>query len=86
MPRVNLAGSIRQRAGGRHVVELDGGDVATVIRALESMHPELRGWVVDERGHLRRHVKLFVAGAEVSLATQIAPGDELHVVAAISGG
>lgn len=86
MPRVHLSGSICQRAGGCRVVDADGETAAAVIRSLEGLHPGLRGWVVDERGVLRRHVKLFRRGEAIALQTQIAPDDELYVVAAISGG
>jgi hypothetical protein len=86
MPRVILTGSIRQRAGGCGAVDVAGATARTAIAALEQVRPSLRGWVVDEQGVLRRHVKLFHRGAEVSLDTALGPDDELHVVAAISGG
>jgi molybdopterin converting factor small subunit len=53
---------------------------------LEAAYPALRGWIVDERGALRRHVKLFRRGEAIALDTPIAPADEVHIVAAISGG
>lgn len=86
MPRVILTGSIRQRTGGLGPVELDGETVRAAIAALEASYPALRGWVVDERGVLRRHVKLFHGGTSVSLDAPLGPNDELHIVAAISGG
>jgi sulfur-carrier protein len=86
MPKVILTGSIRQRAGNLGAVEIDGDTVRVAIAALEASHPALRGWVVDERGVLRRHVKLFHRGVSVSLDAPLGPNDELHVVAAISGG
>jgi hypothetical protein len=42
--------------------------------------------VVDERGTLRRHVKLFLHGSAVGLDAVLGQDDELHIVAAISGG
>jgi molybdopterin converting factor small subunit len=86
MPKVILTGSIRQQAGGLGCVEVDAGTVRSAIAALESLYPALRGWVVDERGALRRHVKVFLRGAAVDLDAAIGPDQELHVVAAISGG
>jgi molybdopterin converting factor small subunit len=86
MPRVHLTGSIRERAGGLGTIEVEGDTVAGAIRALEAAHPALRGWVTDEQGALRRHVKVFLAGRAVALDTPIKPGDALHIVAAISGG
>jgi hypothetical protein len=56
------------------------------VRALEASYPGLRGWVVDEQGVLRRHVKLFLRGKAVALEAAVGPDDELHIVAAISGG
>ena len=86
MPRVHLTGSIRERAGGLGTIEVEGGTVAAAIAALEAGHPALRGWVTDEQGALRRHVKVFLAGRAVALDTPINADDALHIVAAISGG
>jgi len=86
MPRVILTGSIRQHVGGLGVVDVGGNTAGGVVSALEVAYPSLRGWVVDERGTLRRHVKLFLHGSAVGLDAVLAPDDELHIVAAISGG
>jgi molybdopterin converting factor small subunit len=86
MPRVILAGSIRQHAGGVGALEVCGDTARAAIAALEASFPALRGWVVDEQGVLRRHVKLFHRGAPISLDEPLAPSSELHIVAAISGG
>jgi sulfur-carrier protein len=86
MPRVLLIGSIRQHAGGIGEAAVAGDTAAAVVCALEAAHPALRGWVVDECGALRRHVKLFHRGVCVPLEAPLCPDDELHIVAAISGG
>ena len=69
MPRVILTGSVQQHVGGLGAVEVGGETAGAVIRALEASYPALRGWIVDERGALRRHVKLFLGGVAVSLDT-----------------
>jgi sulfur-carrier protein len=86
MPKVILTGSICQHVGGLGVVEVSGATARDVISTLEASYPGVRGWVIDEQGTLRRHVKLFRGGEAVSLDARIAPGDQLHIVAAISGG
>ena len=86
MPKVILTGSIRQHVGGLGVVEVGGDTARAAIKSLEAAYPTLRGWVVDERGVLRRHVKLFHRGASVALDAPLEPNYELHIVAAISGG
>jgi hypothetical protein len=86
MPTLILSGSIRQHVGGVGAVKVRARSAREAVAALETSHPALRGWVVDEQGLLRRHVKLFHRGASVSLDAALAPDDELHIVAAISGG
>ena len=86
MPRVILSGSVQQRAGGCGAVVVNGATAGEAIAALEALYPALRGWVIDEQGALRRHVRLFHRGAAVPLDTPLAAEDELHVVASISGG
>jgi len=86
MPRVILTGSICQHVGGLGAVAVGGDTAGAVVSALEAAYPALRGWVVDERGTLRRHVKLFLHGTAVWLDAALGHDDELHIVAAISGG
>jgi sulfur-carrier protein len=86
MPKLILMGSIRQYAGGLGAVEVEGGTVRAAVASLEKAHPAMRGWVADEQGTLRRHVKLFRGGEAVSLDAALSAGDEVTVVGAISGG
>jgi len=86
MPRVMLTGSIRQHVGGLGSVDADGTTAREVICALEAAYPGLRGWITDERGVLRRHVRLFLGSEAIPLDAPLESGVELHIVAAISGG
>jgi molybdopterin converting factor small subunit len=86
MPKVILTGSVQQRVGGLGAVEVGGETAGALIQALEASYPALRGWIVDEQGALRRHVKLFLGGVAVLLDAPVGPKEELHIVAAISGG
>ena len=78
-------GSIRRHAGGLGIVEVGGTTPGERWRRWRCP-PGLRGWVVDERGALRRHVRLFLRHEAISLDAPVGPDDELHIVAAISGG
>lgn len=86
VPKLILMGSIQQYAGGLSAAEVEGSSARAAIASLEASHPALKGWVVDEQGKLRQHVKLFVRGAATSLDAELRPTDELYIVAAISGG
>lgn len=52
--------------------------------------PRLRGYLLDERGRLRKHVAVFVGGelarGEADLARELPDGAEVLVMQALSGG
>lgn len=85
MPLVILRAPLSELAGGkRH--EADGTTVAEALAALERACPALRGWVLDERGHVRRHVNVYVNGRLAQDEAGVAPADRVHVLPAITGG
>jgi molybdopterin converting factor small subunit len=86
MPVVRLRGPLKQRAGELAEQTVDGATVAEVIRALEATHPALAGWILDERGRIRRHINVFVNGERGQEETSVAGADTLDVLPAISGG
>ncbi len=83
---VRLRGTLRQRAGNRASQVLDGATVAELLRALEDAHPAVRGWILDERGELRRHINVYVNGEQARRDAAVADGDVVDVLPAISGG
>jgi photosystem II stability/assembly factor-like uncharacterized protein/molybdopterin converting factor small subunit len=86
MAKVFLPSALRQLAGGAAELQVDGATAGAVLRRLEELHPQLRGWVLDETSRLRRHVNLFVNSRRADLETPLEPRDQLHVVQSISGG
>jgi molybdopterin synthase sulfur carrier subunit len=86
MAVVCVRGPLRKLAGGRGEHELDGSTAAEVIRALEARHPELRGWILDERGMIRRHINVFINGERSGETAPVRSGDRIELVPAITGG
>ena len=86
MAVVRLRAPLSELAGGRREIELQGSTVAEVLRALEREHPDVEGWILDERGRIREHVNVFVNKDYGREETPVADGDRLHVLPAISGG
>ena len=86
MPVVRLRAPLSELAGGRRELELDGATVAEVLRALEREHPDVRGWILDERGSIREHNNVVVNQDYGREDTPVGPQDRLHVLPAISGG
>ena len=81
-----LHGPLRKLAGGRAQHELEGATVVALIRGLEARHPEIVGWILDERGRIRRHINVFVAGERAAEGSAVHPGDRVEVLPAITGG
>jgi len=86
MVTIRLRPPLRERADGRHEVQVAGATVAEALGALEREQPRLAGWVVDDRGHVRAHVAVFLGGERVGGDAPVAPDDRLEIVGAVSGG
>lgn len=86
MPVVRLRAPLSELAGGKRELELDGSTVAEVLQALEREHPDVKGWILDERGQIRDHINVFVNRESGDEETALAPDDRIHVLPAISGG
>ena len=78
----------------RHVdcppVAVDGATVAEALGQVFAQRPDLEGYVVDERGALRKHMVVFVAGRQIQdrqqLSDPVGADDEVYVMQALSGG
>ena len=93
MPQVTLAPHLARwlpEPGRAAQFALAGATVREVLDALFARHPALRGYVLDEHGRIRRHVALFVDGSALphrsDLSEPLAPGADVHILQALSGG
>ena len=86
MAVVSVHGPLRKPLGDRRQLELPGGTVVELLQALEREHPAIDGWILDERGLIRRHINVFVNGERGTEVTAVAPGDRVEVLPAITGG
>ncbi|HEX4734939.1 MAG TPA: MoaD/ThiS family protein [Thermoleophilaceae bacterium] len=83
---IRLRGQLKKLAGDQGDHELAGATVAELLRALERRQPALAGWILDERGRIRRHINVFVNAEQAGEDDAIAAGDRIDVLPAISGG
>jgi molybdopterin converting factor small subunit len=86
MAHVQLRGPLKTRTGGIAAHEVQGTTVTEVLRGLEALHPTAAGWILDERGVLRRHINVFVNGEHAGQDTTVGASDRVEVLPAISGG
>lgn len=89
MPAVALTQNLR-----RHVdidrCEVDGATVREALEAVFAQHPRLRGYLLDDRGAVRKHVTIVVDGETIrdreTQSDPLAPDAEVFVMQALSGG
>src|ERR687892_223206 len=86
MALVRVRGPLKRLAGDRSEPAIEGGSVGELLAELERSHPAAKGWILDERGMLRRHINVFVNGELGGQDTQVSSNDEVDVLPAISGG
>jgi molybdopterin synthase sulfur carrier subunit len=86
MAHVRLRGTLKRMAGDQADHDLEGATVTELLRALEREQPATAGWILDERGRIRRHINVFVNGEQGGEETAVQPDDRIEVLPAISGG
>lgn len=78
----------------RHVdcptAEVTGTTVRELLDQVFARNPRLAGYVLDERGVVRRHMAVFVDGRQLTdrqgLSDRVGPDSEVYVMQALSGG
>ena len=87
---VRVPSPLRDCCGGAARIELEAPNVRAVLEAIERLHPALYKSICDETGAVRRHVNVFVNTTHMrerdGFDTVLAPGDEVSVLPAVSGG
>lgn len=89
MPRVAFTPQL-QRFLDLPAQSVPGATVRDALEAVFATNPRLRGYIVDEHGHVRKHVSIFVGDRtladRVGLADAVGPDTEIFVLQALSGG
>ena len=78
----------------RHVqtpdAEVSGDTVRQALEAYFRSHAQVRGYVLDDQGALRRHMAIFLNQEMIrdrrGLSDPVGENDEIFVVQALSGG
>ncbi|WP_293859812.1 MoaD/ThiS family protein [uncultured Alsobacter sp.] len=68
------------------LLTLRAGSVAELMSGLEERWPGMRACLCDETPAVRRHINVFVAGRRAKLDTPLAPGADVYILTAVSGG
>ena len=78
----------------RHVdtptVPVEGDTVRDVLERYFQIHPQVRGYVLDDQGAVRKHVAIFLNQTlihdRVDLSDPVQENDDIFVAQALSGG
>ena len=89
MPRVVFTSNLQ-----RHVAcpesEVRGSTVAEALAVVFAHAPAVRDYVLDEQGHVRKHVHIYVDGQRIGdrerLSDTVRDTSEICVLQALSGG
>ena len=89
---VMIPGPLRELAGDRRQVKIDGGasSVSEALSLLWQKCPAVRDRVITELGDVRPHINIFVDGDSVrdrgGLGADVPDGAEIYILPAVSGG
>ncbi len=89
MPRVVFTPQLR-RFTETPEVQASSTTLRAVLEEAFAVNPVLRGYVLDDQGHVRPNVVIFIDGRRctdrVALTEGVEPASTVHVLQALSGG
>jgi molybdopterin converting factor small subunit len=70
--------------------DIDAADVASLLQSYFAQRPEVRDYVLDDQGKVRKHIRIIVDGLNLrdrqGLSDALAADSEVYVFQALSGG
>jgi sulfur-carrier protein len=74
----------------RQPLELEGQNIAELVRGLEQLAPGIAFYLCDEHGRLRPHVNVFIGNSMIrdrrTLSDSVAAHEQVSILQALSGG
>jgi sulfur-carrier protein len=71
-------------------VEISAQTLRDALEAAFAINPQLRGYVLDDQGHMRANVVAFIDGRRcedrVALTDRLHADSRVHILQALSGG
>ena len=87
---VKIPPVLRPSTGGEKEIDVDGGTVGDVLRALTEKHPATQSQLFSEQGELNRYVNVYLNDEDVrvldGLATEVSQTDTVMILPAMAGG
>ena len=85
--KVYIPDALRSYTNDRRSVTAEGTTLAALLVDLDRQFPGIRFRMIDEQDAIRRHMRVFVNGAEArTLDVALTDTDDVSIVQALSGG
>ncbi len=90
MPIVKFTSNLKRFFKDIQTTELPGNNVQSLIAAAEKHYKGLSGYLLDDCGHLRPHINIYIGNTLIKdrkgLTDKVKSGESVYIVQAISGG
>ena len=87
---VRIPTPLRKLTNELDVVEVAAGTIGSAIVELQTKFPGIKDRLMDETGHVRRFVNVYVNEEDIRFLknqdTPLKDGDEVSIIPAIAGG
>ena len=89
MPMVSFTPNLEKHLSVPQL-EVSGSTIGEILAVCFEKNPDVRGYIVDDQGRVRKHVAIFIDGVvitdKVKLTDAVGEGSEVFVMQALSGG
>ena len=90
MPKVRFTSNLQRFYPDLKPEQIEGNSIADLLNKVDSIYPGIRDYIVDEQGHLRKHVNVFIGNQLIKdkkeLSDPVSSDDEVWFMQALSGG
>ena len=90
MIKVKFTANLKRFFSDLEAFDLRASSVSEALDIIDAKYPGIKDYIVDEQGKLRQHVNIFIDNQSVkdkiNLRDKLSPGDEVHIIQALSGG
>jgi len=90
MATVKFTYALKKFFPGLKEVSTGAHTLYDVLQEIDTHHPGIRGYIVDEQGSLRKHVNIFIDGSLINDRTRLGDSfsnnSEIYIIQALSGG
>jgi molybdopterin synthase sulfur carrier subunit len=84
--KVLIPSALRSYTESSHA-KASGATLADMLLDLERQYPGIRFRMIDEQERVRRHIRIFINGEQVTdLSQALQASDDVVIVQALSGG